>query len=162
MNRHPSKKALAERGSAAPAGYDSVLTEVVRLLEDSRRASARAVNALMTATYWEVGRRIVEGEQAEGKRAGYGKELLKRLSTDLTTKFGRGFSQRNLEQMRLFYLGWRIPQTVSAKSYPVAALPGGGESSPDASSELSRSVPARRFPLLVKRYGYPRMDAVAA
>lgn len=34
------------------------------------------------------------------------KELLKRLSSDLTSRFGRGFSQRNLEQMRLFYLGW--------------------------------------------------------
>jgi hypothetical protein len=41
-----------------------VLTEVVRLPEDSRRASARAVNVVMTATYWEVGRRIVEGEQS--------------------------------------------------------------------------------------------------
>ncbi len=37
-----------------PAGYDAVLTEVVQLLEDSRRASARAVNAGMTASYWEV------------------------------------------------------------------------------------------------------------
>jgi hypothetical protein len=106
-----------------PAGYDSVLTEVVRLLEDSRRASARAVNAVMTATYWEVGRRIVEGEQAGGKRTGYGKELLKRLSSDLTARFGRGFSQRNLEQMRLFYLGWRILQTLSAKSHPAETTP---------------------------------------
>ncbi len=116
MSRRPPKKALAERGGAAPAGYDSVLSEVVRLLEDLCRASARAVNAVMTATYWEVGRRIVEGEQSGSRRAGYGKELLKRLSSDLTERFGRGFSRRNLEQMRLFYLGWRIPQTVSAES----------------------------------------------
>jgi predicted nuclease of restriction endonuclease-like (RecB) superfamily len=135
-----------------PAGYDSVLTEVVRLLEDARRASARAVNAVMTATYWEVGQRIVEGEQAGAKRASYGKELLKRLSSDLTAKFGRGFSQRNLEQMRLFYLGWRIPQTVSAKSYRAEALPSGGESSPDPSSEVSRLAPARRFPLPWSHY----------
>jgi predicted nuclease of restriction endonuclease-like (RecB) superfamily len=152
LNRRPSKKALAERGSAAPAGYDSVLTEVMRLLEDSRRASARAVNAVMTATYWEVGRRIVEGEQSRGKRAGYGKELLKRLSSDLTARFGRGFSQRNLEQMRLFYLGWRISQTLSAKSHPAETLLDGGESSPDSSSELSRPAPARRFPLPWSHY----------
>lgn len=62
-----------------------MLTEVVRLLEDSRRASARAVNAVMTATYWEGGRRIVEGEQSGGKRAEYGKELLKRLSSELNS-----------------------------------------------------------------------------
>ena len=66
-----------------------MLTEVVRLLEDSRRTSARAANAFMTAPYWEVSRRIVEGEQSGGKRAGYGKELPKRLSSDLTAKFGQ-------------------------------------------------------------------------
>jgi predicted nuclease of restriction endonuclease-like (RecB) superfamily len=94
----------------------------------------------------------VEGEQSGGKRAGYGKELLKRLSSDLTTRFGRGFSQRNLEQMRLFYLGWRISQTLSAKSYPAETLLDGGESSPDSSSELSRPPPARRFPLPWSHY----------
>jgi predicted nuclease of restriction endonuclease-like (RecB) superfamily len=97
-------------------GYETVLSEVVRLLEDSRRAAARAVNAVLTATYWEVGRRIVEGEQGGSGRAEYGKALLKRLAADLTARFGRGFSERNLEQMRLFYLHWPISQTVSAKS----------------------------------------------
>ena len=89
---------------------------MVELLDAARRASARAVNALMTATYWEMGRLIVESEQAGAKRADYGKELIVRLSGDLTKRFGRGFSERNLEQMRLFYLTWRIPQTAPAKS----------------------------------------------
>ncbi len=117
-----------------------MLTEVVRLLEDSRRASARVVNAVMTATYWEVGRQVVEGEQSGAQRAGYGKELLKRLSADLTARLGRGFSQRNLEQMRLFYLGWRIPQTLSAKSHLTNILLGRDGNSPDPSSELSPGV----------------------
>jgi hypothetical protein len=43
--------------------YDEVLSGVVELLEQARRAAARAVNAIMTATYWEIGRRIVEHEQ---------------------------------------------------------------------------------------------------
>jgi hypothetical protein len=162
LSWRPPKKALAERGSAAPASYDSVLIEVARLLKDTRRAVARAVNAVMTATYREIGRRIVEGEQSGAKRAGYGKELLKRLSSDLTARFGRGFSQKNLEQMRLFYLGWRISQTLSAKSHPAHFLPSGDESSPNPSLELSRPAPARRLQLLVKRDGYPRRDAVAA
>ncbi len=92
MSRRHPKKALAERAVAA-AGYDTVLGEVVRLLEDSRRASARAVNAVMTATHWEVGRRIVEGEQSGSRRARYGKELLKRLSADPTKRF-RGFTMQ--------------------------------------------------------------------
>lgn len=47
--------------------YDSVLLDLVELLEQSRRLSARSVNAIMTATYWEIGRRIVEVEQKANK-----------------------------------------------------------------------------------------------
>ena len=61
------------------------------LLDTARRASARTVNAIMTATYWELGRRIVELEQGGKGRADYGEELLKRMSADLTPRFGRGF-----------------------------------------------------------------------
>lgn len=109
--------------------YRTILSEVTELLEGARRAAARSVNYLMTAVYWEIGKRIVEGEQLGEKRAAYGKVLLKRLSGDLTERFGRGFSERNLEQMRLFYLGWQISQTLSAKSepafYETEALRGG-------------------------------------
>jgi len=51
----------------------------------------------MTATYWLVGRRIVEQEQLGAARAGYGQQLLKRLATDLSARYGRGFSERNLD-----------------------------------------------------------------
>jgi predicted nuclease of restriction endonuclease-like (RecB) superfamily len=96
--------------------YAVLVDGIGALLDAARRSAARTVNALMTASYWEIGRRIVEFEQRGEKRAGYGQELLKRLSTDLTQRLGRGFSERNLEQMRLFYLDWPIPQTLSAKS----------------------------------------------
>jgi DUF1016 N-terminal domain len=77
------------------------------------------VNALMTATYWEIGRRIVQSEQAGEKRAEYGELLIKRLAKDPTASFGRGFGPRNLAQMRSFYRCWpqgEILQTPSAKS----------------------------------------------
>lgn len=99
-----------------PAAYGDIHAGIVELLEAARHAAAPSVNALMTASHWEIGRRIVEFEQGSAERAGYGEGLLKRLSADLTTRFGRGFSERNLEQMRLFYLGWHISQTPSAKS----------------------------------------------
>ena len=97
------------------AEYDAVLTEVADLLEAARRAAARSVNTVMTATYWQVGRRLVEVEQQGQSRAEYGERLLERLSQDLTARFGRGFGRRNLEQMRLFYRVWQIPQTLSAQ-----------------------------------------------
>ena len=50
--------------------YDGLLSTVSKLLEQARRTSARAVNAVMTATYWDVGRRIVEFEQEGKSRAG--------------------------------------------------------------------------------------------
>jgi hypothetical protein len=67
--------------------YDAVLADVVVLVEAARHASARAVNALLTATYWGIGRRIVEQEQRGSKRAGYGEELIVRLSRDLQSRF---------------------------------------------------------------------------
>ncbi len=106
------------------AEYAAVHTDIVALLESARRAAARSVNALMTASYWEIGRRIVKFEQGGQERAGYGDALLLRLAGDLSARFGSGFSRRNLQQMRLFYLSWppeQIWQTPSAKS-PVAPI----------------------------------------
>ena len=85
-----------------PAGYASVHVGIVDLLQAARMQAARSVNALMTASYWEIGRSIVEAEQKGKRRAGYGEQLILRLSADLTKQFGRGFSERNLDQMRLF------------------------------------------------------------
>ncbi len=92
--------------------YASLHGDIVALLDTARRTAARSVNALMTATYWEIGRRIVELEQGGQERAARGQQLLQRLSTDLGQRFGRGFSVDNLEQMRLFYLAYP-PQKIS-------------------------------------------------
>lgn len=73
----------------------------------------------MTASYWEIGCRIVEAEQQGKRRAGYGEQLIARLSADLTARFGRGFSMDNLENMRRFFLAYprsTISETLSRKS----------------------------------------------
>ncbi len=113
-------KAIAKKKSAAPApaNYPGLVGGIGELLDAARRASVRTVNAFMTATYWEIGRRIVEFEQGGEKRAGYGEELLDRLADDLNSRFGRGFSRRNLQSMRQFYSfapADQIWQTLSAK-----------------------------------------------
>jgi predicted nuclease of restriction endonuclease-like (RecB) superfamily len=120
------KKAIKKKhasGSPASRGYSSLLSGVSGLLEAARRASARTVNAFMTATYWEVGRRIVEFEQGGAKRAGYGEQLLKRLASDLTARLGRGFSVRNLESMRLFYGVCGTQQISETLSPELASMP---------------------------------------
>ena len=110
------KKSVSK--STPLANYDAVLSSVIELLDAARRSSARAVNSIMTATYWEVGRRIVEFEQRGEKRAEYGDELLARLAQDLSTRFGRGFSRQNLQRFRSFYLSQpadKIRSTLSSK-----------------------------------------------
>src|SRR5262245_13799198 len=90
----------------APVGepdYSSFLGGISELLDQARRVAVRSVNSVLTATYWEVGRRIIEFEQGGKQRAAYGEGLLKRLGQDLAAAHGRGFSERNLRQMRAFY-----------------------------------------------------------
>jgi hypothetical protein len=117
-----NRKTRPKPASPPAHGYDAMLSGVAGLLEEARRTSARAVNAIMTATYWEIGRRIVEFEQGGKDRAGYGEELLQRLSDDLAARFGRGFSRQNLQRFRDVYHCYppaRICSTLSGKSSPV-------------------------------------------
>ena len=92
-----------------------IYQEIHDLLHKARQDIISNVNYTMTKTYFLIGKRIVEEEQDGNRRAEYGKKLMKTLSEKLTKEFGRGFSQRNLEQMRTFYLRYSISQTVSAE-----------------------------------------------
>lgn len=100
------------------ASYDPFLAGITSVLDTARRQAARTVNLILTAAYWEIGRRIVEFQQGGMERAVYGVALLKHLSMDLSRRFGRGFSVDNLENMRLFYLvnpPEKISETLSRK-----------------------------------------------
>ena len=79
MKKKPHQKAILQTPSAE---YGGLIGGIAELLETARRNAARTVNALMTATYWEIGRRIVEFEQGGEKRAEYGEALLQRLAQD--------------------------------------------------------------------------------
>jgi len=96
--------------------YSTLITDLASFIEQGRKAAVRYVNTALVATYWLIGRRIVEYEQKGKERAEYGVSLLKRLSADLTPRFGKGFTERNLEHMRQFYLVYpQISHTVGAK-----------------------------------------------
>lgn len=92
------------------------LSQIVDLLQSARNKVMRAVNQTMVMTYFEIGKMIVEEEQNGKKRAEYGKQIIKQLSNVLTLEFGKGFSERNIEQMRQFYYVYSKPQTLSAES----------------------------------------------
>ena len=155
-----TKKSIIKRQTSAPVtpgDYSELLGSVSELLETARHASVRAVNAFMTATYWEVGRRVVEFEQGGEKRAGYGEELLARLAEDLTTRFGRGFSRQNLQRFRQFYLSQpanAIRSTLSGKSTGrIRSTPSGISEAPtEKASPFALGDLARTFPLPWSHY----------
>ena len=89
-----------KKGAIDPSGghgYDAVLIDVVRLIDATRSAAARSVNAVMTATYWAIGRSIVEEQQKGAARAGYGEELVASRRTQLSR---RALPSRNVRACR--------------------------------------------------------------
>ena len=85
---------------------------VLEILVQARSRAFTAINFAMVEAYWEIGKQI---EDAVGERAEYGKGLLKFLSKRLTSKLGKGFTERNLRAMRQFYVSFPIRHTLCAE-----------------------------------------------
>ena len=79
--------------------YDTVREYIVA----AQKKVTVAINSAMVEAYWNIGKRIYEA-CGESERAEYGKQLLNFLADKLTSEFGKGFSVRNLQMMRQFYL----------------------------------------------------------
>ena len=90
--------------------YRSIREYVV----DAQQQVYTAVNAAMVTAYWNIGKAIYE-ICGENDRAAYGKQVLEYISERLTEEFGKGYSVRNLRNMRTFYLTFQIRQTLSAE-----------------------------------------------
>ena len=90
------------------SNYNSLIGDISSLLESARRTSARAVNAILTATYWEIGRRIVEYEyQGMDRVEYYGDQLLDNLAKDLQKNLEEDFREEMFILMKSVLL--RIP-----------------------------------------------------
>ncbi len=97
----------------AKPSYHSLIRQIGETLAEGRRQVAYAVNYHMVLAYWEIGRYIVEFEQKGESRADYGKELLEKLSKDLSERYGKGMSRSNLIYMRQCFIEYEKIQTVS-------------------------------------------------
>lgn len=124
--------------------YDSIKT----IIEESKAEIVRKVNTTIVLTYFKIGKMIVEDEQSGASRAGYAERTLKQLSAALTRDYGKGFSHRNLEYCRKFYLTYsvRISKTLSAKSTNLKTT--------TARKPISQTLSAfsRKFPLSWSHY----------
>ena len=107
------------------------IEEIKELLSSAKERVKTTINAAMSYTYYEIGRRIIVQEQQGKNRAEYGKEVIKQLSLALTKEFGKGYSIYNLILFRRFYLIYskdqigesvitqslNLPKTVDGKMF---------------------------------------------
>jgi hypothetical protein len=85
------------------SNYTSLIQSIGSLLAQSRQSVLSHINTTMVQTYRSIGKYIVEYEQQGNQKADYGSGLLQQLANDLTSKFGKGFSYRNIRSFRQFY-----------------------------------------------------------
>jgi predicted nuclease of restriction endonuclease-like (RecB) superfamily len=98
------------------------LYERIRLiLESARTTVSRTVNTTQVVSNWLIGREIVEEEQQGKRRAGYGENLLIDLAERLRKEYGKGWSVRNLEYCRKFYLEYGV-LLIGLKSNAVRSI----------------------------------------
>ena len=88
---------------------------IAALVNEAKKHLARSANVVMLASYWNIGKYIVEFEQEGNSKAKYGTALLSSLSKILRAKLGKGYSHPNLNNMRKFYLLYPNFQTLSEK-----------------------------------------------
>lgn len=96
------------------SSYEDIYSEIKETLLQSRDHAYTAVNFAIVQAYWQIGRIIVEHEQNGSLRAEYGKAVLQEISEKLQQEFGGGFSVRNLQQMKKFYVLY--PNTNALRS----------------------------------------------
>jgi predicted nuclease of restriction endonuclease-like (RecB) superfamily len=92
--------------------HTSLLDALRELIQSGRQRALRSVDMVQVQTCWEIGRHIVEFEQAGENRALYGKQLLTTLAQTLTDEFGKGFDASNLRYMRGFFRAFPIRDAV--------------------------------------------------
>ena len=94
------------------ASLSTLIGQIAEVVQQARGHVRQSVNQAMVASYWEIGRLIVEHEQQGQARAAYGQRQLGELSARLTELFGKGFDASNLRNMRRFYLAFPIREAL--------------------------------------------------
>ena len=148
--------------------------DIKELILGARSKLSKEVNSTLVATYWNIGRIIVEKEQSGEIKAEYGKSILINVSRQLTRDLGKGFSKSNLFNMRKFYslypkipdasgiLGWShycelisIKETAKRNFYEKEAI-----NSKWSVRELQRQIETSLFERILLSEGKTNKDRV--
>ncbi|MDE6335076.1 MAG: PDDEXK nuclease domain-containing protein [Muribaculaceae bacterium] len=103
---------MAKEKALIPISKEFVF-EVRQIIENGRKQAFSAASSISLATYWNIGRRIVEEEQKGNTRAEYGTRLIAGLAENLRHDYGPSYNKRNLEYFRKFYLLFKDIQIVN-------------------------------------------------
>ena len=91
---------------------------IQNIIEVSKKEAYRSVNTILSQRNWLIGYRIAEEELFGENRAEYGANVIKKLSKELTQKYGKGFTKTNLYSFYRFYKCFPdIFHPVSGKSF---------------------------------------------
>jgi len=90
--------------------YSRILDKVIKYIEQSKLRAFSEVNKALLQAYWDIGKELSEN-------ASYGKSVVERLSRDLRMRYPgvRGYSERNLWNMKRFYETYQKLQPVVAE-----------------------------------------------
>ena len=83
--------------------YYSEIKDILVKNEVYKKVKDYSKNRSDLNSYYEVGRLIVEAQGGKS-RAKYGNKLIKEYSAKLTKELGKGYTERNLRNMRSFYI----------------------------------------------------------
>lgn len=101
--------------------FQSLFNDASLIVEEAKETAVRAVNVALTIRNWKLGERIAR-ENLDGKgRAEYGKNIMFRLSDELTKNYGKGFDRSSLYKYMKFYQ--MFPQIVETPSPQSCILP---------------------------------------
>ena len=81
----------------------SLLKDAQGIIEQARQEAYRSVNIAMLQRNWLLGKRISEEILRGENRAEYGREVIKKLSKELTVIYGKGFTKSYLYNFMRFY-----------------------------------------------------------
>ncbi len=95
---------MTEVRAVLPTDYAAWLVELKQRVQAAQQHAALAVNQELVRLYWQIGRDILQRQQAQG----WGAKVIDRLAVDLTAAFPdmKGFSRSNLLYMRAFHEAW--------------------------------------------------------
>lgn len=131
-------KKRSSKGEVVRADGAQLFQRVAAILDQARQNVVRSVNSNMVVAYWLIGREIVEEFQGGENRAEYGERMLETLSSQLSAKYGRGYSVANLKNFRQLFIAFF--DRMAIRYLPGSDLAGQNRSDPSGSESTSLSI----------------------